>query len=161
MFAPGVNGWPTAGCPGCSMVADQIIPVAHLHARDTSFAMISRAPLANIQGYKKRMGWDLPWYSSAASDFNDDFGVSTPKGEIFGLSVFFRDGDDDLSHLFHERARRRDARPRLYVARLDAARPAGGLGGLTRGVAADAAVSVVAAARRVRQRLSQKGGLTW
>lgn len=94
MFAPGVNGWPTAGCPGCSMVADQIIPLAHLHARDTSFAMISRAPLSNIQGYKKRMGWDLPWYSSAASDFNDDFGVSTPKGEIFGLSVFLRDGEN-------------------------------------------------------------------
>ena len=93
MFAPGVNGWPTAGCPGCSMVADQIIPLAHLHARDTSFAMISRAPLPNIQAYKKRMGWDLPWYSSAASDFNDDFGVSTPKGEIFGLSVFLRDGE--------------------------------------------------------------------
>ncbi len=93
MFAPGVNGWPTAGCPGCSMVADQIIPLAHLHARDTSFAMISRAPLSNIQGYKNRMGWDLPWYSSASSDFNDDFGVSTPKGEIFGLSVFLRDGE--------------------------------------------------------------------
>jgi predicted dithiol-disulfide oxidoreductase (DUF899 family) len=94
MFAPGVNGWPTAGCPGCSMVADQIIPLAHLHARDTSFVLVSRAPLSNIQGYKKRMGWDLPWYSSAGSDFNDDFGVSTPKGEIFGLSVFLRDGEN-------------------------------------------------------------------
>jgi len=76
------------------MVADQIIPLAHLHARDTSFAMVSRAPLANIETYKKRMGWDLPWYSSAESDFNDDFGVSSPKGEIFGLSVFLRDGEN-------------------------------------------------------------------
>src|ERR671918_1144929 len=47
MFAPGVDGWPTAGCPGCSMVADQIIPLEHLHARDTSFALVSRAPIAS------------------------------------------------------------------------------------------------------------------
>jgi predicted dithiol-disulfide oxidoreductase (DUF899 family) len=94
MFAPGVDGWPTAGCPGCSMFADQICDLSHLHARDASFVLVSRAPLSNIEGYRKRMGWELPWYSSAASDFNDDFGVSTPKGETFGLSVFFRDGDD-------------------------------------------------------------------
>jgi predicted dithiol-disulfide oxidoreductase (DUF899 family) len=93
MFAPGVDGWPTAGCDGCSMFADQVCDLSHLHARDTSFVLVSRAPLSNIQAYKKRMGWDLPWYSSAASDFNDDFGVSTPKGETFGLSVFIRDGD--------------------------------------------------------------------
>lgn len=94
MYAPGTQGWPTAGCPGCSMVADQVVPLAHLHARDTSFAMISRAPLASIQGYEKRMDWDLPWYSSGSSDFNDDFGVSPPQGETFALSVFFRDGDN-------------------------------------------------------------------
>jgi predicted dithiol-disulfide oxidoreductase (DUF899 family) len=94
MFAPGVDGWPTAGCPGCSMFADQICDLSHLHARDASFVLVSRAPLSNIEGYRKRMGWELPWYSSAASDFNDDFGVSTPKGETFGLSVFFRDGDN-------------------------------------------------------------------
>ena len=41
-----------------------------------------------------RMGWTIPWYSSAESDFNDDFGLSTDQGETFGLSVFFRDGDD-------------------------------------------------------------------
>ena len=93
MFAPGVGGWPTAGCPGCSMFVDQIGHLAHLHARDVSFALISRAPLARIQPYQKRMGWTLPWYSSSESDFNDDFGVSTPKGETFGLSVFLRDGD--------------------------------------------------------------------
>jgi predicted dithiol-disulfide oxidoreductase (DUF899 family) len=93
MFAPGVGGWPTAGCPGCSMFVDQIGHLAHLHARDVSFALISRAPLARIQPYQKRMGWTLPWYSSSESDFNDDFGVSTPKGETFGLSVLLRDGD--------------------------------------------------------------------
>ena len=94
MFAPGVGGWPTAGCPGCSLVVDQIAHLAHLHARDTSFALVSRAPLSRIQTYQKRMGWTLPWYSSSESDFNDDFGVTTPKGETFGLSVFLRDGDN-------------------------------------------------------------------
>ena len=76
------------------MVADQIPPLVHLHARDTSFAMISRGPLKSLLAYRKRMGWDLPWYSSANSDFNDDFGVTTHKGEMFGLSVFLRDGND-------------------------------------------------------------------
>ena len=90
MFAPDVDGWPSAGCPGCSMVVDHIGPLSHLHARDTSFSLVSRAPLANLEGYKRRMGWKLPWYSSAESDFNDDFGLTTPEGETFGLSVFVR-----------------------------------------------------------------------
>jgi predicted dithiol-disulfide oxidoreductase (DUF899 family) len=94
MFAPGVGGWPTAGCPGCSLVADQIAHLAHLHARDTSFVLVSRAPRSRIQSYQKRMGWAIPWYSSSESDFNADFGVTTPKGETFGLSVFLRDGDN-------------------------------------------------------------------
>jgi predicted dithiol-disulfide oxidoreductase (DUF899 family) len=94
MFAPGVGGWPTAGCPGCSLVVDQIAHLAHLHARDTSFVLVSRAPRSRIQTYQKRMGWAIPWYSSSESDFNDDFGVTTPKGETFGLSVFLRDGDN-------------------------------------------------------------------
>ena len=94
MFAPGVGGWPTAGCPGCSLVVDQIAHLAHLHARDTSFTLVSRAPRSRIQSYQKRMGWTIPWYSSSESDFNDDFGVTTPKGETFGLSVFLRDGDN-------------------------------------------------------------------
>jgi predicted dithiol-disulfide oxidoreductase (DUF899 family) len=64
--------------------------------------LVSRAPLARIEAYRKRMSWELPWYSSFASDFNVDFGVSpeTPQpneyqdGETFGLSVFLRSGDD-------------------------------------------------------------------
>jgi predicted dithiol-disulfide oxidoreductase (DUF899 family) len=92
MFAPGVEGWPSAGCDGCSMFVDQIGHPAHLHARDTTLALISRAPLSRIQPYKSRMGWSLPWYSSSESDFNENFGLTTPKGETFGLSVFFRDG---------------------------------------------------------------------
>ena len=94
MFAPGVGGWPKAGCPGCSFVVDHICHLAHLHARNTSFTLVSCAPLARIKPYKKRMGWTVPWYSSSGSDFNTDFGLTTKKGETFGLSVFFRDGDE-------------------------------------------------------------------
>jgi predicted dithiol-disulfide oxidoreductase (DUF899 family) len=92
MFAPDVQGWPTAGCPGCSMFVDQIGHLAHLHARDTSFVLVSVAPLASIESYKDRMGWGLPWLSSSESDFNVDFGLSRDDGETFGLSVCLRDG---------------------------------------------------------------------
>jgi predicted dithiol-disulfide oxidoreductase (DUF899 family) len=98
MFGPNQE----VGCDGCSMFVDQIGHLAHLHARDTSFALVSRAPIAKIEGYRKRMGWTIPWHSSFESDFNVDFGVGpeTPQesvyqdGESFGLSVFIRDGDD-------------------------------------------------------------------
>jgi predicted dithiol-disulfide oxidoreductase (DUF899 family) len=93
MFAPGVGGWPTAGCPGCSWVVDQIGHLAHLHARDTSLSLVSRAPVANLEQYRVRMGWSVPWVSSGDSDFNNDFGVTTDKGEQPGLSVFLRDHD--------------------------------------------------------------------
>src|SRR6188474_478354 len=49
MFAPGVSGWPTAGCPGCSMVVDHFGPLEHLHARDTSLVLVSLGPLANLE----------------------------------------------------------------------------------------------------------------
>src|SRR5579862_5696856 len=52
MFAPDVEGWPEAGCPGCSFFVDHICHRAHLHARDTSFALVSRAPLANLLAYR-------------------------------------------------------------------------------------------------------------
>ena len=97
MFAPEVEGWPSAGCPGCSMVIDHIGPLAHLHARDTSFALVSRAPVANLEAYKRRMGWEVPWFSSEGSDFNQDFGLTTAEGETFGLSTFLRVGDS----IFH------------------------------------------------------------
>jgi predicted dithiol-disulfide oxidoreductase (DUF899 family) len=93
MFAPGVDGWPSAGCDGCSMVVDNVGHLAHLHARDTSLVLVSRAPLASIESYRERMGWTIPWFSSAGSDFNVDFGVTTDQGEDFGLSVFLRDGE--------------------------------------------------------------------
>src|SRR5437764_590761 len=94
MFAPGVEGWPDAGCPGCSMMVDQFGHRAHLHARDTSLAVVSVAPLAKIETYRQRMGWTFPWFSSEGTDFNVDFGLSTDQGETFGLSAFLRDGDD-------------------------------------------------------------------
>jgi predicted dithiol-disulfide oxidoreductase (DUF899 family) len=93
MFAPDVEGWPSAGCDGCSMFVDQIGHLAHLHARDTSFVLVSRASLPQIERYKRRMGWHVPWYSSSGSDFNVDFGVTRDDGETFGLSVFLRDGE--------------------------------------------------------------------
>jgi predicted dithiol-disulfide oxidoreductase (DUF899 family) len=85
------------GCQGCSMFTDNIGDLAHLHARDTSLALVSRAPLAKIEPFKRRMGWSIPWFSSFGSDFNYDFGVTTDEGEIFGLSVFLRDG----GNIFH------------------------------------------------------------
>jgi predicted dithiol-disulfide oxidoreductase (DUF899 family) len=93
MFAPPVGGWPDAGCVGCSLQIDQIGHLAHLHARDTSFTAVSLAPLENIERYKKRMGWTVPWVSSAGGTFNADLGLTTEKGENHGLSVFLRDGD--------------------------------------------------------------------
>jgi|SRR5581483_6232986 len=96
MFAPPVTGWPDAGCVGCSMVTDQFGPAAHLHARDTSFCLVSIAPLKNIEKYKKRMGWTFPWYSSEGSDFNKDFGLTTDKYEKYGLSVFIHDDDNNI-----------------------------------------------------------------
>lgn len=93
MFAPNVGGWPDAGCVGCSLQIDQIGHLSHLHARDTSFTAVSLAPLANIEAYKKRMGWTVPWVSSADTTFNQDLGITTEKEEDHGLSVFLRDGD--------------------------------------------------------------------
>ena len=103
MFAPDVDGWPDAGCDGCSMVVDNVGHLAHLHARDTSFVLVSRAPLASIEGYRERMGWTIPWFSSAGGDFNADFGLTTDAGETFGLSVFLRDGDDVFRTYFTSR----------------------------------------------------------
>src|SRR5438034_5963997 len=79
-------------CTGCSSFTDNIGHLAHLNARDTLLALVSRAPLAQIQAFRRRMGWTVPWFSSFGSDFNYDFGVTTDEGETFGLSVFLRDG---------------------------------------------------------------------
>lgn len=65
------------GCSGCSFLADNLpSSLAHLKTRDTSLALVSRAPLEKIEAFKKRMGWSFPWYSSFESEFNYDFHVS-------------------------------------------------------------------------------------
>jgi predicted dithiol-disulfide oxidoreductase (DUF899 family) len=89
MFEPGAPGWPDAGCDGCSMFVDNLGHPAHLNARDTTLALVSAAPLEKIEAYRRRMGWERPWYSLAGNGFNEDCGVATG----FGLSVFLRDGD--------------------------------------------------------------------
>jgi predicted dithiol-disulfide oxidoreductase (DUF899 family) len=96
MFAPGVEGWPTAGCPGCSMFIDNVgqFTRTHLRARGASFAIVSLAPFANLDAYRKRMQWSERWVSSARNTFNADFGLTTHEGETHGLSVFLRDGDN-------------------------------------------------------------------
>lgn len=89
-FEEGVDGWPDAGCVGCSSVGDGIPRLGLLHARDITFAMVSPAPQANLRRYAERMGWThVPWYTICTERFSADFGVD----EWFGLNVFLRDGD--------------------------------------------------------------------
>jgi predicted dithiol-disulfide oxidoreductase (DUF899 family) len=91
-FEPGVAGWPEAGCPGCSLVADQVAHPAHLNARDTTLAFVSRAPQADIGRLRARMGWErIPWYT-LTDDFDADFGVD----EWHGTNAFVRDDDDRI-----------------------------------------------------------------
>jgi predicted dithiol-disulfide oxidoreductase (DUF899 family) len=87
-FEPGVCGWPDHACDGCSMVADQASHLAHLNARDTTLAYVSRAPQHQIERLKSRMGWHMPWYS-LTDTFDADFGVA----EWHGHNVFIRDGE--------------------------------------------------------------------
>nr|CAA9239052.1 FIG172199: hypothetical thioredoxin family protein [uncultured Armatimonadetes bacterium] len=107
------------GCSGCTGYVDALGDLSMLDVRDTSFVLVSRAPLAKLEGYRARRGWSLPWVSSYGSDFNYDFHVTldeavapveynyrdraelaarnggeVPEGEGHGLSVFFRDGGD-------------------------------------------------------------------
>jgi len=73
MFGPSYE----AGCLTCSSMADTVDgALPHLHARDVTMLYVSQAPLEKLQAYKRRMGWNMPWVSSAASDFNFDLGYS-------------------------------------------------------------------------------------
>ncbi len=87
-FGPGVFGWPGQACRGCSMVADQVAHLAHLNARGTTIAFVSRASQADIARLKARMGWQMPWYT-ITDRFDVDFGVD----EWHGHNVFIRAGD--------------------------------------------------------------------
>ena len=87
-FEPGVYGWPDHACRGCSLGADQVSNLAHLNARDTTLAYVSRAPQADIARLKARMDWKMPWYT-LTDGFDADFGVD----EWHGHNVFIREGD--------------------------------------------------------------------
>lgn len=89
-FEEGVDGWPEAGCAGCSSWADGVADPRLLHARDITVAMASPAPQPQLQAYARRMGWNgLPWYTIDTDTFTRDFGAT----EWFALNVFLRDGD--------------------------------------------------------------------
>jgi predicted dithiol-disulfide oxidoreductase (DUF899 family) len=98
------------GCSSCSAGVAEFSPglLEHLHARDTTLAVVSRAPLEKIEHYKQSKGWTFPWYSSYGSDFNYDFNVTLDpsvappeynyrpidmEGEMPGQSCFLRDGE--------------------------------------------------------------------
>ena len=79
MFGPSYD----AGCPVNSSMADGLDGLLpHLHARDVTLLLVSQAPLAKLQAYRQRMGWSIPWVSSANTDFNVDFGGSYPEEQV-------------------------------------------------------------------------------
>ncbi len=116
MFGP---GW-TEGCTGCSFMADHVDGAsAHLENHDVTFVAVSRAPLAELEAYRKRMGWHFKWVSSFGSDFNYDHHVSFTKedeakgkvlynyemqdygmDELPGISVFYKDEAGRIFHTF-------------------------------------------------------------
>jgi predicted dithiol-disulfide oxidoreductase (DUF899 family) len=116
MFGPGWN----EGCVGCSFRSDHVDgALAHLEHHDVSLVTISRAPLAEIEAFKKRMGWRFQWLSSYGSDFNYDYQVTFTKEEVAtgkvnynyqlrdfvseemsGLSVFFRNAAGEIFHTY-------------------------------------------------------------
>lgn len=81
-------------CTGCSMMVDNMGHISHLHARDTSLVLVARSPFERLVALSERMGWNIPWYSSLGSDFNQDMGATTEEGEMFAVNVFIRDGND-------------------------------------------------------------------
>jgi predicted dithiol-disulfide oxidoreductase (DUF899 family) len=116
MFAP---DW-QEGCKSCSFWADNFNGIPeHLRQRDVSLVAISRAPVAKLQAFRKRMGWSFPWYSAGDSDFNFDYQVSfrpadLAKGDVtynyrqqkmgmtdlVGISVFYRDDEGRIFHTY-------------------------------------------------------------
>jgi predicted dithiol-disulfide oxidoreductase (DUF899 family) len=116
-------GW-EEGCPSCSYLADHFDgAIAHLSQRDVAFVVVSRAPLPEIEAFKRRMGWRFKWVSSFGSDFNFDYHVSFPEkqvgsegeynyakeeigsDEMPGASVFYKDPTDAVFHTYSAYAR--------------------------------------------------------
>jgi predicted dithiol-disulfide oxidoreductase (DUF899 family) len=99
MFGP---DW-EAGCPGCSFMADHFDgTLPHLNNHDVTLVAVSRAPLARIEAYRKRMGWNFPWVSSFGSDFNADFHVSFTKEELASGSVAYNFAQTPSEQAFDE-----------------------------------------------------------
>jgi predicted dithiol-disulfide oxidoreductase (DUF899 family) len=119
-----------AACPGCTAAVDELSDgiFTHLRSRDTTYALVSRAPLAKLEAYRAQKGWTLPWYSSYGGDFNYDFQVTLDKSvpqlqynyrlepevpggkqssEQPGMSCFLRDGDE-IFHTYSTYARGTD-----------------------------------------------------
>src|SRR5258708_26558695 len=95
MFGP---GW-VEGCPSCSFISDHIDgSVPHLAARDVRLAVVSRAPLAEIEAFKKRMGWRFHWGSSNASDFNYDYHMSMSTQELCKGQVYYNYRQQKIPH---------------------------------------------------------------
>ena len=93
MFGPDY----TAGCPSCSAIADGFNgSVVHLAHHDVTLCAVSRAPLAKLSAYQRRMGWSFPWASSCDSDFNFDFGVAHTRQEWEAGAVAYNFGQQDL-----------------------------------------------------------------
>lgn len=84
----------SAACPGCARRIDDVGHLAHLHARDTTFAAVAAAPYAKLAELCRHKVWRVPFYSSAGSSFNADMGVTVDGDEDFGLSVFLKDDTD-------------------------------------------------------------------
>src|SRR5687768_7457475 len=90
MFGPSVDGWPEAGCVGCSYTADSLDGAAvHLPHHDVTFVAVSRASLDQLESYKRRMGWSFPWVSYGDTDFNVDFAVFTEEERRTGKGFNF------------------------------------------------------------------------
>jgi predicted dithiol-disulfide oxidoreductase (DUF899 family) len=125
MLAPGAD----AGCPGCSFLCDHVDGARqHFEHNDLKFVAVSRAPVAEIEAYRKRMGWTFDWVSSGDGDFNYDYGVSFPPeamaagkvtynyeeiensgrhqgGDLPGFSLFCKDQADTIFHTYSAYAR--------------------------------------------------------
>ncbi len=114
------------GCKSCSLMADHYAPsIVHLAARDVTLVTVSSAPLAQLEAFKRRMGWDFKWVSAEGSDFNRDYrvtftheqvesgdivynyreGTEYPGPELPGLSVFYQDADGTIYHTYSAYAR--------------------------------------------------------
>ena len=143
-FAEG-GSYPDRACVGCSLVADQVAHPAHLNARDTALAFVSRAPQPDIEHLKARNGWEL---ILVHADRRLRCGLR--RRRVARDQRLPPRRRRDLPHLLHQQPRRRGDGEHVELPRSDRPRPPRGVGGLARGLPADAALPVVEPPRRVR-----------